>query len=89
MVEIEGMRGFPTACTTPVSEGMAVRTNSEALRELRRNILALMMLEHPSACLICERRELCDDLIEIPMHGQKESFNVSVAAGIALYTLSI
>jgi len=61
MVEIEGMRGFPTACTTPVSEGMAVRTDTEALRELRRNILALMMLEHPSACLICERRELCDD----------------------------
>lgn len=36
-----------------------------------------------------EYRELCDDLIEIPMHGQKESFNVSVAAGIALYALSI
>lgn len=34
-------------------------------------------------------RELCDDLIEIPMQGQKESFNVSVATGIALYALSI
>ena len=33
-------------------------------------------------------RALCDDLIEIPMQGQKESFNVSVAAGIALYELS-
>lgn len=32
-------------------------------------------------------RELCDDLIEIPMVGQKESFNVSVATGIALYAL--
>jgi tRNA G18 (ribose-2'-O)-methylase SpoU len=30
----------------------------------------------------------CDDIIEIPMSGQKESFNVSVAAGIALYALS-
>lgn len=30
----------------------------------------------------------CDDIIEIPMHGQKESFNVSVAAGIALYALA-
>lgn len=30
----------------------------------------------------------CDDIIEIPMQGQKESFNVSVAAGIALYHLS-
>lgn len=34
-----------------------------------------------------ELRAACDDLIEIPMHGQKESFNVSVAAGIALYQL--
>lgn len=34
-----------------------------------------------------EQRDLCDVLIEIPMHGQKESFNVSVATGIALYGL--
>jgi tRNA G18 (ribose-2'-O)-methylase SpoU len=32
--------------------------------------------------------EQCDDLIEIPMHGQKESYNVSVATGIALYALT-
>lgn len=32
--------------------------------------------------------EKCDDIIEIPMVGKKESFNVSVAAGIALYALS-
>lgn len=31
----------------------------------------------------------CDDLIEIPMKGQKESFNVSIATGIALYHLSV
>jgi tRNA G18 (ribose-2'-O)-methylase SpoU len=31
----------------------------------------------------------CEDIIEIPMVGQKESFNVSVAAGIALYKLSL
>lgn len=31
----------------------------------------------------------CEDIIEIPMKGQKESFNVSVAAGIALYHLSL
>lgn len=33
-------------------------------------------------------RDNCDAFVEIPMHGQKESFNVSVAAGIALYALS-
>jgi 23S rRNA (guanosine2251-2'-O)-methyltransferase len=34
-----------------------------------------------------ELRAQCDDLIEIPMHGHKESFNVSVATGVALYGL--
>jgi 23S rRNA (guanosine2251-2'-O)-methyltransferase len=33
-------------------------------------------------------RDSCDELIEIPMVGKKESFNVSVATGIALYTLT-
>lgn len=31
----------------------------------------------------------CEDIVEIPMQGAKESFNVSVAAGIALYALTI
>jgi tRNA G18 (ribose-2'-O)-methylase SpoU len=38
--------------------------------------------------LIAELRAACDALIEIPMKGKKESFNVSVAAGIALYQLT-
>ena len=35
-----------------------------------------------------ELRDLCDELIEIPMYGKKESFNVAVATGIALYHLT-
>lgn len=35
-----------------------------------------------------ELRAACDELIEIPMSGHKESFNVSVATGIALYHLA-
>ena len=60
VVEIEGMRGYPTSCTTPAADGMVVQTDTEALQNLRRNILALMMLEHPSACLVCGRREQCE-----------------------------
>lgn len=30
---------------------------------------------------------LCDEILEIPMHGEKESLNVSVATGILLYSL--
>lgn len=32
--------------------------------------------------------DIAEDIVEIPMYGRKESFNVSVAAGIALYALS-
>lgn len=39
--------------------------------------------------ITAELRDLCDVLVEIPMKGQKESFNVSVATGIALYALTI
>ena len=35
-----------------------------------------------------ETLALCDDIVEIKMHGEKESLNVAVAAGIALYALT-
>ena len=60
VVEVDGIRGFPTSCTTPAAEGMVVRTVTPALQELRRGILELILLEHPSACLVCEKEELCE-----------------------------
>lgn len=36
-----------------------------------------------------ELRNQCDALIEIPMKGKKESYNVSVSCGIALYSLAL
>ncbi|MFP4501853.1 MAG: sulfide/dihydroorotate dehydrogenase-like FAD/NAD-binding protein [Candidatus Hydrogenedentota bacterium] len=60
VVEIENMRGYPTSCTTPATEGMVVHTDSAELQKLRRNVLALMMVEHPNACLTCGKRELCE-----------------------------
>ena len=49
--------------------------------------LALILGEEVEG-ITSDMRDLCDDLIEIPMVGQKESFNVSVATGIALYGLT-
>jgi len=59
IVEIEKMRGFPTACTTPCEDDMVVLTNTPQLQELRRNILELVLTEHPHACLVCDKRERC------------------------------
>ncbi|MFZ6026925.1 MAG: molybdopterin-dependent oxidoreductase [Chloroflexota bacterium] len=61
MVEIDGMRGTPTACTTPAADGMVVHTDTPALAELRREILSLILSEHPYTCLVCERHERCNE----------------------------
>jgi formate dehydrogenase alpha subunit len=53
LVEIEGWRGFVTACTTRPQDGMVVKTDSEELTKMKRNILQLIIKEHPSACLVC------------------------------------
>lgn len=54
VVEVEQMRGYPSACTVPVAEGMVVRTETEAAQNLRREILALILSEHPYTCLVCK-----------------------------------
>jgi predicted molibdopterin-dependent oxidoreductase YjgC len=59
IVEIEKVRGLPTACTTPVSEGMVVTTESPAITEVRRLALELLLSHHPCECLECHRRERC------------------------------
>ncbi len=59
VVEIEKMRGLPTSCTTPASDGMVVRTNTTQLQQFRQGVLELMVSEHPHACLTCFRRERC------------------------------
>jgi len=59
VVEIEKMRGLPTACTTPAADGMVVKTNTPQLQEYQRGVLELILSEHPHACLTCWRRERC------------------------------
>jgi formate dehydrogenase alpha subunit len=59
IVEIEGMRGYPLACSTYAVEGMKVLTDTATVREMRKEILQLILSEHPSSCLICDEREEC------------------------------
>ena len=66
LVEVEGVRGYPPSCATPAAEGMRVLTQTPALRKLRKNVLGLMMLEHPNACLVCGKRELCEEFRPTP-----------------------
>jgi predicted molibdopterin-dependent oxidoreductase YjgC len=59
IVEVERMRGLPTACTTPVEDGMVVRTQTAQVQAVRREILQLILSEHTSSCLICDEKEEC------------------------------
>jgi formate dehydrogenase alpha subunit len=56
LVEIEKVRGLQTACTYPVSDGMIVHTETEAVNKTRRFSLELLLSGHPSDCLVCNRR---------------------------------
>src|SRR5262245_39329967 len=53
LVEIEGRRGYPASCTTPVEAGMKVRTQSDRLSSLRRGVMELYISDHPLDCLTC------------------------------------
>lgn len=59
VVEIEGMPDYPTSCTTIVSEGIVVHTNTPAVQELRRHNLSIILGDHPHTCLTCAQREGC------------------------------
>ena len=59
VVEIAGMRGYPLACSTIVQEGMKILTDTATLREMRQEILQLILSEHPSSCLMCDEKEAC------------------------------
>ena len=43
LVQVEGRRGFPASCHTPVSEGMVVQTNSPEVRRIRQGVLDLTL----------------------------------------------
>ncbi len=60
LVEIEGRRGTPASCTTPVEPGMVVRTQTPRLAKLRRSVMELYISDHPLDCLTCSANNDCE-----------------------------
>ncbi len=60
VVEIAGRRGTPASCTTPVAEGMEVRTGSDRVRRVRRGVMELYISDHPLDCLTCAANGDCE-----------------------------
>ncbi len=59
-VEIEGHRGLPAACSTPVADGMKVWTRTPKVLDFRREMLRLILQDHPRECLGCPRNGTCE-----------------------------
>ena len=61
LVEVKGRRGYSPACSTQAEDGLEIVTETPEILALRRQILELILSEHPHACLICSEKENCDE----------------------------
>ena len=59
LVEVDGMRGFPPACTTPVAEGMVCHTQSDTVKKIQDGVLEFLLVNHPLDCPVCDRVGEC------------------------------
>jgi len=61
LVEVEGQRKPLTACTTPVAEGMVVKTQftSEMASDAQEGVLELLLINHPLDCPMCDKGGEC------------------------------
>ncbi len=60
IVQIEGLRGLPTSCTTAAKEGMVVKTDSPEIRQVRKIAMELILAAHPDDCLVCSQNLNCE-----------------------------
>lgn len=59
IVEVEGMRNLPTSCSLKVNDGMKISTDTERVRNSRREVLDLLFSNHPDDCLNCHKSGEC------------------------------
>jgi len=80
VVEVEGAKTLQPACTTKVSDGMKIRTNTERVESAIKLNLSLIMANHPHECMYCEADGRCElqNLVHMydiqPIFGLKVSF---------------
>jgi formate dehydrogenase major subunit len=60
LVEIEGRNGTPASCTTPVAQGLVVKTQTERLKRIRKGVMELYISDHPLDCLTCAANGDCE-----------------------------
>jgi NADH-quinone oxidoreductase subunit G len=59
LVEIEGLPKLELACSTPVREGLVVRTATPRVEQARRDVLEFLLADHPLDCPVCDKAGEC------------------------------
>ena len=59
LVEVDGVRGLPPACTLPVADGMVVHTKSPTVIKAQEGVLEFLLINHPLDCPVCDRGGEC------------------------------
>ena len=59
VVEVEGAPNPVASCTHPAAHGMVVRTDTEAIREIRKTVVELLLSDHPHDCAACDQAGEC------------------------------
>ncbi len=59
LVEIEGNPRLVASCYTQVAENMSVKTDSERAKRIQRDMIELLLSDHPNDCLTCEKNGCC------------------------------
>jgi len=60
LVEIERIPKLQTSCSTPVTEGMVVRTATSVVNEAHKSVLEFILANHPLDCPVCDQGGRCD-----------------------------
>ena len=60
LVEIDGRAGTPASCTTPATDGLVVRTQTDRLKTIRKGVMELYISDHPLDCLTCAANGDCE-----------------------------
>lgn len=84
VVEVKGARALQASCVLPVSEGMEVQTESAGVAEARKEILRLMLANHPNDCLTCDKAGECKlqeyayryDVKFVEHNGKRKNYDV-------------
>ena len=60
VVEVEGRRNLAPSCSTPVFDGMKIKTDSLRAVRARRTMVELLISDHPKDCLVCLKNQECE-----------------------------